>query len=221
MTAILVLLTIIVAVAVDVVRVQLRRRAPVPQPVRPEGMREPTVPHGLFLSPGHTWAHVGSDGTVRVGVDDFLAQVAGEVDGVRLPPPGKPVRAGEPLFWLVVGERELPVPAPMSGEVVSVNQVLEEKPYLLNRDPYGVGWSVSLWTPDLQEALKPLRVGSAALGFLRQELRRFLEFLTLAASPQGSPVLADGGLPVRGVLRLLDEPAWEEFQQAFLLRKEA
>jgi len=219
MTAILVLLTIIIAVAVDVALVALRRRrvAP-PQPVV-EPMREPQVPPGVFLSPGHSWAHIASDGTVRVGADDFLAQALGEASEVRLPAKGTRVKAGDPLFWLRIGPRELAVPAPMAGEVVSINPAVEQNPYLLARDPYGVGWVVSLWSPDIQEAIKQLRVGAGAVGFLRQELRQLVEFLTMTYAAQPIPVLADGGLPVRGALQLVDEPTWEVFQEVFLRRE--
>ncbi len=221
MTAILVLLTIIVAVAVDVALVRLRRRVAAPQLQGLEAMQEPMVPAVLFLAPSHTWAHVSSDGVVRVGIDDFLAQAVGTVDGIRMPAPGTKVRAGEPLFWLQLGSRELPVPSPLIGEVMGANQAVKEKPYLLTRDPYGVGWSVSLWAHDLLEGLEKLRLGAAALGFLRQEMRAFMEFSPLSHSPQGAPLLADGGLPVRGVLRQLPEPLVEAFHRLFVERKEA
>lgn len=221
MTAILVLFTIILAVAVDVALVKLRRRAAAPAMGKPEPVREPSVPPAVFLAPTHVWAHLATDGTVRLGADDFLCQLAGEVEEVKAPAPGTKVHAGEPLFTLKVGGRELPVPAPFSGEVVATNPVVSEKPYLTGRDPYGVGWIVALWARDLHEALKSLRIGSQATAFLRREMERLHEFLARVSSPQTVTVLADGGLPPRGVLRALDDESFQAFCRSFVARKES
>lgn len=221
MTAILVLITIILAVAVDVVLVKFRRRAPAPASLKPEPVREPVVPPAVFLAPTHVWAHLATDGTVRLGADDFLCQLAGAVEEVKAPPPGTRVQAGEPLFTLRIGGRELPVPAPFSGEVVATNPAVAEKPYLAGRDPYGVGWVVALWARDLHEALKGLRIGSQASAFLRREMERLHEFLAGFSGPQTATVLADGGLPPRGVLRVLDDESFQAFYRSFVSRKEA
>jgi len=86
----------------------------------------------------------------------------------------------------------------------------------VSRDPYGVGWIVGLWTPDHQEAIRPLRIGAAAVAFLRAEMRRLVDFLNGMTIPQGAPVLADGGLPLHGAIRSLDGNGWQAFQDEFL-----
>lgn len=220
MTAILVVLTIIVAVAVDVVLVKLRRRAAAPAVARMEPMREPSVPPSVFLAPTHAWAHLATDGTVRLGADDFLAQLAGEVEAIKAPAPGTKVKAGDPLFTFAVGGREVTIPAPFSGEVVATNPAVTEKPYLVARDPYGVGWIVALWTRDIQEALKSLRIGAHASAFLRREMERLHEFLAGLSAARPAPVLADGGLPPKGALRMLDDASFAAFCQEFLGEKE-
>lgn len=220
MTAILVLVTIILAVALDVVLVKLGRRSVSVRAEQPEPMLEPKVPPGVFLSPNHAWLHLATDGTVRMGADDFLCQLAGKVEGINVPPPGTQVKAGRPLFSIRVAGREISVPAPFPAEVIGSNPVLAEKPYLLERDPYGVGWIVSVWVRDLKEALKGLWIGAQSGAFLRREMERLAEFLAMQLNDGRAPVLADSGLPIKGVLATLDEDALRAFCLKFLQLKE-
>ena len=104
----------------------------------------------------------------------------------------------------------------MSSVVRSGCHRVMASPYLVARDPYGGGWIVGLWTPDHQEAIRPLRIGAAAVGFLRSEMRRLVDFLNGVALPQSATALADGGVPVHGVIRSLDSDGWRSFQDEFL-----
>ncbi len=217
MTAILVILTILVFIGVDAVVMAVRRRhapAPVMVPITP--MLEPRPPQGIFLDPHHSWVRITGDGTLRVGIDDFLAEALGDVDGVEAPPRGAQIKRGEPLLKLRVKGKTLVVPAPASGEVVAVNGHVAAQPWTVSRDPYGVGWVVALWARDQHEAIKPLRIGSAASAFLRQELQRLADFLTPAGTLATVPLLADGGIPRKGAVSALDEERWDAFQKEFL-----
>ena len=217
MTAILVILTILVFIGVDAVVMAVRRRhapAPVMVPITP--MLEPRPPQGIFLDPHHSWVRITGDGTLRVGIDDFLAEALGDVDGVEAPPRGAQIKRGEPLLKLRVKGKTLVVPAPASGEVVAVNDHVAAQPWTVSRDPYGVGWVVALWSRDQHEAIKPLRIGSAASAFLRQELQRLADFLTPAGTLATVPLLADGGIPRKGAVSALDEERWDAFQKEFL-----
>lgn len=216
MTGILVLLTIIAAVAVDVMIVRRRQQVPAMAAARRNPMLVPQPPQGLFVAPGHSWARITTEGTLRVGIDDFLAEAAGDIEAVEVAARGTRVERGEPLLKLRVGGRVLAVAAPVSGEVVSINQKAVESPWMVTRDPYGVGWLASVWTRDHQEAIRPLRIGSGAVAYLREELDRFVDFLTRSASPATAPVLADGGLPFRGSLANLDDEQLHQFEREFL-----
>ncbi len=222
MVAILVVITIVVAVAVDAIVLARRRRVAAHlghEEVFP--MAQPHPPHGIFLDEAHSWVRITADGSLRVGIDEFLAQALGEVDDVEVPARGTQVKRGEPLVRLVVNGREVTVPAPATGEVVGANEQVINRPWLVARDPYGVGWAVSLWTRDHQEAIRPLRIGSGLAGFLQQEMVRLADFLTgLGQSPQATPLLADGGVPRRGVIGGLSEGALEEFEREFLATRE-
>lgn len=215
MTAILVVLTVLVALGIDLVVMAVRRRhapAGVPSGLRP--MLEPRPPQGVFLDPAHAWLRINTDGTLRVGIDDFLTEAVGEVEAVTLPPRGAQVKRGEPLIRLQVKGRELVVPAPAAGEVMAQNAFVVNEPWTVARDPYGAGWIVALWTRDHHEAIRPLRIGAAAAAFLRQEVQRLADFLT--GTPATAAVMADGGVPGRGVVSALDESRLAAFQEEFL-----
>jgi glycine cleavage system H protein len=217
MVAILVILTIVVAVAIDALVVARRRHAGVMPARAIHAMAQPKPPQGVFLDSGHTWARITADGTLRVGIDEFLTEGLGEVDRVDTPARGTRVERGQALLRLKVKGRELVIPSPSSGEVVSVNPQVADKPWLMMRDPYGVGWAVALWTRDLQEAIRPLRIGAGVVGFLRQETARLADFLAAPTLARAEvPLLADGGAPRHGALAELDDAGWEAFQKEFV-----
>jgi len=217
MTAILVILTILTFLGVDaIVMAFRRRRAGAHVTVALTPMLEPRPPQGIFLDPRHAWVRITTDGALRVGIDDFLSEAVGEIEGVEAPPRGAQVKRGDPLLKLKVRGRSLVVSAPTSGEVVAVNDHAVAQPWTVTRDPYGVGWVVALWTRDHHEAIKPLRIGSAASAFLRQEMQRLADLLTPAGTLATVPLLADGGVPRKGALASADDACWEAFQKEFL-----
>ncbi|MGD1147081.1 MAG: hypothetical protein ABR961_03910 [Thermoanaerobaculaceae bacterium] len=217
MTAILVILTILAFIGVDAVVMALRRHhAAVPMAMQLTPMLEPRPPQGIFLDPRHAWVRITTDGTLRVGIDDFLSEALGEVEAVEAPPRGAQVKRGDPLLKLKVRGRSLVVSAPTAGEVVAVNDHALAQPWTVTRDPYGVGWVVALWTRDHHEAIKPLRIGSAATAFLRQEMQRLADLLTPAGTLATVPLLADGGVPRKGALASVDDSHWDAFQKEFL-----
>jgi glycine cleavage system H protein len=217
MAAILVILTIVVLLSIDAVILHMRRRR---QPATAEAqlrpMLEPRPPQGIFVDRAHSWVRITTEGTLRIGIDDFLTEAIGEIESVQAPARGAQVQRGEPLLRLRVKGKEIVVPAPASGEVVSVNDHALAEPWAINRDPYGVGWVVSLWTRDHHEAIRPLRIGSAAAAFLRQEVQRLADFLVPTGTPSTVPVLADGGMPGKGVVGSLEEDRLKVFEQEFL-----
>jgi len=217
MTAILVVLTILIAVAVDGILMAVRQhRSPARAGVVPEAMLEPRPPQGIFLDSAHAWLRITTDGTLRIGVDDFLTEALGEVEKVEVPARGTQVKRGDPLLKLTVHGRKIIVPSPAAGEVVSVNTAAVAEPWSVTRDPYGVGWMVGLWTRDHHEAIRPLRIGSAAGAYLRQEMQHLADFLTGCHAPATAPVLADGGLPGRGAVGTLDADHFSAFQNEFI-----
>jgi glycine cleavage system H lipoate-binding protein len=186
--------------------------------IRGLGLADFRLPQGLFFHPGHSWAALQPDGSVRVGVDDFVRRLAGTIDAVQTPEAGTEVRQGDSMATLKVGSRTLQLRAPVSGRVTTVNQ------NVLDRQPDEVGgslsreWLVSIEPSRLADELGHLSIAAKASKWLGQEMRRVSEFLA-AQTQRPAPVgvtLTDGGEPVAGVLGHLDDRGWEEFQKEFL-----
>ena len=217
MVALLVILTIVVALAIDsVVLARQRRTAAAEAPLPIVAMKVPQPPQGVFLDTAHTWLRITSDGRLRVGIDDFLAEAVGPIDRVEVPAQGTTIERGAPLFTLFVKGRKLVVPSPASGTVMAANDKALRDPSAVVRDPYGAGWVTSLWTRDHHAAISPLRIGAAATHFLRDELHRLADFMVPSRTMAHVPVMADGGLPGQGAAANLPDAEWKEFEKQFV-----
>jgi glycine cleavage system H protein len=101
------------------------------------------VPDELRYLESHEWTTTDGD-TVRVGVSDFAQDELGDVVFVELPRVGDEVVAGE-AFGVVESIKAVSdLYAPVSGEVVAVNEELFDRPELVNEDPYGDGWMLEV-----------------------------------------------------------------------------
>ena len=108
------------------------------------------VPADLKYTREHEWARV--DGSrARVGITHFAQDQLGDVVFVELPKVGTRVRQME-TFGVVESVKAVSdLFAPLSGEVVEVNQGLVEHPEQVNRDPYGEGWLIVVALADPKE----------------------------------------------------------------------
>jgi glycine cleavage system H protein len=100
------------------------------------------VPDDRRYLESHEWATIGD--AVRIGVSDFAQDELGDVVFVELPEVGDEVAAGE-AFGVVESIKAVSdLYAPVSGEVVAVNEALFDRPELVNEDPYGEGWMLEV-----------------------------------------------------------------------------
>ncbi len=225
MVAILVLLTIILFLTLDHVAqqraVRSAKAALAPSlalPARGDGPDLVDVPAGLFWSPSHTWAHVEATGAVRVGTGRLPLVVLGGVERVEGPVSGRELRAGEPFATLVRGARSIRLRAPVSGTIEVTNPIVDDAPTTLEDDPFGQGWLCSIRPKELSTALRGLRVAGEAREWMRSELRRLRDYLTLQRlrDPGCSVVaLADGGVPAPGFADTLGPREWDELVERF------
>ena len=103
-------------------------------------MRELEYPQDLRYTAEHEWVRAASDGVVRVGITAYAQDALGDVVYVSLPSVGDSLSAGESCGEVESTKSVSDLYAPLSGEVVAVNQALESAPELVNSDPYGEGW---------------------------------------------------------------------------------
>jgi glycine cleavage system H protein len=114
-------------------------------------MAEASYPAELLYHPEHDWARVDGDvGTF--GVTWHAQDALGDIVFVEPPAVGTQLRANEPYTEVESVKAVSDVFAPLSGEVIEVNQQLGAKPELINEDPYGEGWLVKVRLADAGEA---------------------------------------------------------------------
>ena len=100
-----------------------------------------------YLMDRHVWLRPPSDaegGAVVVGINDVARHLAGTIVAVTPKKAGRAVPKGQSVATIESSKWVGPVPAPVSGEIVEVNESVRKNPRLLNEDPYGAGWLVKL-----------------------------------------------------------------------------
>jgi glycine cleavage system H protein len=127
-------------------------------------MADETYPEDLLYHPDHDWARVDGD-TATLGITWYAQDQLGEVVFFEPPAAGTRITAGEPYTEVESVKAVSDVIAPVSGEVVEVNDALEAKPEAINDDPYGAGWMVKvrLSDPSEREALMDAAAYRASL----------------------------------------------------------
>jgi glycine cleavage system H lipoate-binding protein len=222
MVALLVLLTIITFLTIDFFAQRAEARRTVPATAtRPVSVQVPldlgTVPAGLFLSRGHAWMGVEPSGVVRVGADRLPSTLLGGVEAVTSLPVGTEVHRGEPIARLHHGDRSVELASPVDGVVTAANPEALNDPGAVAADPFGRGWIAAVEPRGLGAALKRLFVAEEAASWMRAELSRLRDFLVgldggLAAA---AATLPDGGLPMNGVAKRLNDGEWRELAARF------
>lgn len=102
-----------------------------------------SLPTDYLYSAEHEWVNstdVKPGDVVRVGITQYAADQLGEIVYVELPEVGTEAEAGEPCGEVESTKSVSDIYAPVSGEVVAVNEDLENSAAVINDDPYGEGW---------------------------------------------------------------------------------
>ena len=125
------------------------------------------MPDDLYYHEEHSWARV--DGTkVTVGMTDFFQKEAGDIVFVDLPDLEDEVSQGEVCGKIQSRKWIGNLVAPVSGEIVEINEELEDDTTLINKDPYGKGWILVIEASNLDEELDNLIHG-------KEKVEQFIE----------------------------------------------
>ena len=109
------------------------------------------IPAELKYASSHEWVRNEGDGTYTVGISDHAQGLLGDMVFIDLPDVGDEVTAGEDC---AVGESvkaASDIYAPISGEIVAINEELEDSPELVNSDAFGEGWLFRVKASDESE----------------------------------------------------------------------
>ncbi|OLO11971.1 glycine cleavage system protein H [Chromohalobacter japonicus] len=113
------------------------------------------IPTNLRYTDSHEWVLDNSDGTVTIGITDHAQESLGDVVFVELPDTGRQLDAGEEFGVIESVKAASDLYLPLSGEVVAVNESLEDSPEAVNEHPYEDGWIIKLKLAE-PDALKAL-----------------------------------------------------------------
>ncbi|MAC48593.1 glycine cleavage system protein GcvH [Oceanospirillum beijerinckii] len=109
------------------------------------------VPGNLKYAASHEWVLDNGDGTVTVGISDHAQEQLGDVVFVELPEVGREVEAGEEFSLVESVKAASDIYSPVSGEVVEVNEALEDAPETVNEHPFADGWIAKIKLADSAE----------------------------------------------------------------------
>lgn len=103
-----------------------------------------------YLS-SHEWARLEEDGTITIGISDHAQDALGDVVYVETPEVGTTLAAGDEAGVVESVKAASDIYAPVSGEVVAVNEALEDAPETVNSSPYDDGWFFRVKPSDVSE----------------------------------------------------------------------
>ena len=109
------------------------------------------IPADLRYAATHEWVRPEGNGIFTVGISEHAQELLGDMVFVELPDVGATVSAGDDIAVAESVKAASDVYAPICGEIVAVNEDLEDSPELVNSDPYGDGWLFRIKADDIKE----------------------------------------------------------------------
>lgn len=113
------------------------------------------VREGLYYTKEFEWVKVEGD-KVRIGITDYAQKQLREIVYAELPNVGTSITQNTPYGTVESVKAVSDLVAPISGEILEVNEEVQSKPELLNEDPYGKAWLLVLKPSSLQMELVKL-----------------------------------------------------------------
>jgi glycine cleavage system H protein len=105
------------------------------------------VPEGLHYTKEHEWIRIDGDEFV-LGITDHAQHALTDIVYVELPEVGQSCVVMDEIAIVESVKSASPIFAPLVGDVVAINEALEDTPELINQDPYGEGWMVKMSIAD-------------------------------------------------------------------------
>lgn len=180
-----------------------------PYPVR--------APEGIFFTQSHAWLNLFPSGRVRIGVDDFVGRMLEKPQVIFLKNVGDKIGKGDALLEIQEDGHTLTIRAPISGEVLSINEELIQHPEFMRTMLFSDGWVYGI-RPTRHSDFKQFFIGTESRKWMHQEFARLRDFFSRMDTAESiSPVmLQDGGPPIAGAMKKMDDAVWQKFEDEFL-----
>jgi len=179
-----------------------------------------TIPKGVYFDKTHAWVFMRRNGQVKIGIDDFMMHVTGEISKIDMKSSGTRIMKGEILFSIISKGRLLNFYSPISGTIVEHNVKLKSNPLLISSSPYSDGWIYNIQPLNWGLEMQYLSLAEKYAFWITNEFSRLKEFFTSALrndSPElAHVVLQDGGSLKNNVLADMNPKIWEDFQTQFI-----
>lgn len=107
-------------------------------------------PEELKYTSEHEWVRIDGD-VAYIGITDYAQQQLGDIVFIDVATVGETLDAGEVFGTIEVVKTISDLFLPMSGEILELNEKLEDNPELVNSDPYGEGWIIKLSPKDMSQ----------------------------------------------------------------------
>ena len=178
------------------------------------------IPKGLYFGKSHSWAFMKKNGSVRIGIDDFLQHITGKITRVELKSTGEKVKKGELLLSIIRKGKLLNIYSPISGTITEVNKNLESNSSLLNSSPYSDGWVYLIEPTNWSLEIQYLLIAEKYKEALKDEFMRLKDFFATLIKANSHDfayiTMQDGGELLDNSLAELDPEVWDDFQTKFI-----
>lgn len=180
------------------------------------------APMGLFYGKNHTWTFLERTGMAKIGLDELLIHLTGNVNIRLLKKSGDLLKKGDLFSEIEKDGKTLQIFSPITGRVMSLNHQLESQPMLLKNDPYGMGWLFEIEPENWLAETQTYYMADKATYWLKNEWSRIKDFVILSDQNQNTEtaqlVMQDGGELVNNTLSEMPDEIWKNFQSEFLNR---
>ena len=109
----------------------------------------------LKFTKEHEWIKI-KDGVAIIGISDFAQEQLGDIVSIELPKAGGIFRQGQTVAIVDSVKASSDIYAPISGEIIEVNEGLIEKPEMINQSPYDSGWIAKIKPSNMEEEFESL-----------------------------------------------------------------
>ena len=178
------------------------------------------IPKGLYFDKTHTWSFMKKDGTVKIGIDDFLQHITGFITRIEMKNVGDKIKKGERLLTIIQKGKQLNIYSPVTGTIKTQNETLLTNSSLVNTAPYENGWVYTIEPTNWLLEIQFLTMAEKYKTWLKDEFSRLKDFfatITNANSTEFALItLQDGGSLKDSILQDLGPEVWEDFQTKFI-----